>query len=158
MAAYGGSAGGMLMGAVANLRPDLWGAIIAAVPFVDVLNTMSDTTLPLTPPEWPEWGNPLEDAAAYDLIESYSPYDRVTAQAYPPILATGGLSDPRVTYWEPAKWVAKLRELSTGGAPILLKINMDAGHGGASGRFEFLKEIALDYAFALWAIEKGWET
>jgi oligopeptidase B len=157
VAAYGGSAGGMLMGAVENLRPDLWGAIIAAVPFVDVLNTMSDTTLPLTPPEWPEWGNPLEDPAAYDLIASYSPYDRVSAQAYPPVLATGGLSDPRVTYWEPAKWVAKLREVSTSPAPMLLKINMDAGHGGASGRFDFLKEIALDYAFAVWALEKGWE-
>jgi oligopeptidase B len=157
IAAYGGSAGGMLMGAIANLRPDLWGAIIAAVPFVDVLNTMSDTTLPLTPPEWPEWGNPLEDADAYDLIESYSPYDRVTASAYPPVLATGGLSDPRVTYWEPEKWIAKLREFSTGDAPMLLKINMEAGHGGASGRFDFLKEIALDYAFAVWALEKGWE-
>ncbi|RAK65427.1 S9 family peptidase [Phenylobacterium kunshanense] len=156
IAAYGGSAGGMLMGAVANLRPDLWGAIIAAVPFVDVLNTMSDTTLPLTPPEWPEWGNPIEDAAAYDLIASYSPYDQVGAKAYPPILATGGLSDPRVTYWEPAKWVAKLREHATGDAPILLKINMEAGHGGASGRFDFLKEIALDYAFAIWALEKSW--
>ncbi|WP_309089415.1 S9 family peptidase [Phenylobacterium sp.] len=158
LAAYGGSAGGMLMGAVANLRPDLWGAIIAAVPFVDVLNTMSDTTLPLTPPEWPEWGNPIEDPAAYDLIESYSPYDQVKAQAYPPILATGGLSDPRVTYWEPAKWVAKLRDFSTGGAPILLKINMEAGHGGASGRFDFLKEIALDYAFAIWALEGSWKS
>jgi oligopeptidase B len=158
IAAYGGSAGGMLMGAIANLRPDLWGAIIAAVPFVDVLNTMSDTSLPLTPPEWPEWGNPLEDAAAYDLIESYSPYDRVSAQAYPPVLATGGLSDPRVTYWEPQKWIAKLRDFSTGDAPMLLKINMEAGHGGASGRFDFLKEIALDYAFAVWALEKGWET
>jgi len=158
IAAYGGSAGGMLMGAVANLRPDLWGAIIAAVPFVDVLNTMSDTTLPLTPPEWPEWGNPIEDAAAYDLIESYSPYDRVSPQPYPPILATGGLSDPRVTYWEPAKWVAKLREAATGDAPILLKINMEAGHGGASGRFDFLKEIALDYAFAIWAMDGSWKT
>jgi oligopeptidase B len=157
IAAYGGSAGGMLMGAVANLRPELWGAIIAAVPFVDVLNTMSDTTLPLTPPEWPEWGNPLEDPAAYDLIAGYSPYDQVSAQVYPPVLATGGLSDPRVTYWEPAKWVARLREFSAGDAPILLKINMEAGHGGASGRFDFLKEIALDYAFAVWALEKGWE-
>ena len=156
IAAYGGSAGGMLMGAVANLRPDLWGAIIGAVPFVDVLNTMSDTTLPLTPPEWPEWGNPLKDEAAYDLIASYSPYDRVSAQAYPPVLATGGLSDPRVTYWEPAKWIAKLRESSTGDAPMLLKINMEAGHGGASGRFDFLKEIALDYAFAVWALDKDW--
>ena len=157
IAAYGGSAGGMLMGAIANLRPDLWGAIIAAVPFVDVLNTMSDTSLPLTPPEWPEWGNPIENPDAYDLIASYSPYDRVSAQAYPPILATGGLSDPRVTYWEPQKWVARLREVGTGDAPILLKINMEAGHGGASGRFDFLKEIALDYAFAIWALEKGWE-
>lgn len=158
IAAYGGSAGGMLMGAVANLRPDLWGAIIAAVPFVDVLNTMSDTSLPLTPPEWPEWGNPIEDSAAYDLIASYSPYDQVKAQAYPPVLATGGLSDPRVTYWEPAKWVAKLRDHTTGDAPILLKINMEAGHGGASGRFDFLKEIALDYAFAIWAIEERWKS
>jgi oligopeptidase B len=157
VAAYGGSAGGMLMGAVANLRPDLWGAIIAAVPFVDVLNTMSDTSLPLTPPEWPEWGNPIEDAEAYDRILSYSPYDQVKPQAYPPILATGGLSDPRVTYWEPAKWVAKLREHASGGAPILLKINMEAGHGGASGRFDFLKEIALDYAFAIWAIDGAWK-
>jgi oligopeptidase B len=154
--AYGGSAGGMLMGAVANLRPDLWAGIIAAVPFVDVLNTMSDVTLPLTPPEWPEWGNPLEDQAAYDLIASYSPYDNVAAQAYPAVLATGGLSDPRVTYWEPAKWAAKVREATTSDAPVLLKINLDAGHGGASGRFDFLKEIALDYAFAVWAVERGW--
>ncbi|RYF97955.1 MAG: S9 family peptidase, partial [Caulobacteraceae bacterium] len=118
MVAYGGSAGGMLMGAVVNLRPDLWSGIIAAVPFVDVLNTMSDTSLPLTPPEWPEWGNPIEDPEAYDRIASYSPYDQVSAQAYPPVLATGGLSDPRVTYWEPEKWVAKLRQYSTGQAPI----------------------------------------
>jgi oligopeptidase B len=154
--AYGGSAGGMLMGAITNLRPDLWSGIIGAVPFVDVLNTMSDTSLPLTPPEWPEWGNPLEDPEAYDYIASYSPYDNVTAKAYPAVLATGGLSDPRVTYWEPEKWTAKLREHTTSGAPILLKINMEAGHGGASGRFDFLKEIALDYAFAVWAVEKGW--
>jgi len=153
--AYGGSAGGMLMGAIANMRPDLWAGIIGAVPFVDVLNTMSDTTLPLTPPEWPEWGNPLEDEAAYDTIAAYSPYDNITPQPYPPVLATGGLSDTRVTYWEPMKWIAKLRDLSTSGAPMLLKINMDAGHGGASGRFEFLKEIAFDYAFAIWAIERA---
>ena len=157
MVAYGGSAGGMLMGTVVNMRPDLWSGIIAAVPFVDVLNTMSDTSLPLTPPEWPEWGNPLEDEVAYDRIASYSPYDQVAAKPYPPILATGGLSDPRVTYWEPQKWVAKLRDNTTGDAPILLKINMEAGHGGASGRFDFLKEIALDYAFAIWAQEQGWE-
>ena len=154
---YGGSAGGMLMGAIANLRPDLWGGIIAAVPFVDVLNTMSDTTLPLTPPEWPEWGNPIDDPEAYDCIAAYSPYDNVAGKPYPPILATGGLSDPRVTYWEPQKWVAKLRDHTTGDAPILLKINMEAGHGGASGRFDFLKEIALDYAFAIWAVDQGWE-
>ncbi len=154
--AYGGSAGGMLMGAVANMRPDLWGAIVAAVPFVDVLNTMSDTSLPLTPPEWPEWGNPIEDPEAYDRIAGYSPYDQVRRQPYPPILATGGLSDPRVTYWEPAKWVAKLREHNTADTPVLLKINMEAGHGGASGRFDFLKEIALDYAFAIWALDLGW--
>lgn len=153
VAAYGGSAGGMLMGAIVNLRPDLFGAIIAAVPFVDVLNTMSDTSLPLTPPEWPEWGNPLEDEAAYDYIASYSPYDCVSAQAYPPVLATGGLSDPRVTWWEPEKWISKLRDFSTSDSPMLLKINMEAGHGGASGRFDFLKEIALDYAFAVWAIQ-----
>lgn len=156
MVAYGGSAGGMLMGAIANLRPDLWGGVIAAVPFVDVLNTMSDESLPLTPPEWPEWGDPIRDAEAYDRIAGYSPYDQVAAKAYPPILATGGLSDPRVTYWEPEKWVAKLRAHTTGDAPILLKINMEAGHGGASGRFDFLKEIALDYAFAVWALEGRW--
>jgi len=155
--AYGGSAGGMLMGAITNLRPDLWTGIIAAVPFVDVLNTMSDAALPLTPPEWPEWGNPLEDAGAYDRIAGYSPYDQVRDAPYPAVLATGGLSDPRVTYWEPAKWVAKLRAHSTSGDPVLLKINMEAGHGGASGRFDFLKEIALDYAFAVWAVERGWE-
>ncbi len=156
MVAYGGSAGGMLMGAIANLRPDLWAGIIAAVPFVDVLNTMSDTSLPLTPPEWPEWGNPLTDEAAYDRIAAYSPYDNVAPRPYPAVLATGGLSDPRVTYWEPAKWVARLRRETTADAPILLKINMEAGHGGASGRFEFLKEIALDYAFAVWAVQRGW--
>jgi oligopeptidase B len=150
--AYGGSAGGMLMGAITNMRPDLWAGVIAAVPFVDVLNTMSDTSLPLTPPEWPEWGNPIEDAAAYDYIASYSPYDNITGQAYPAFLATGGLSDPRVTYWEPAKFVAKLRPATTSGRPVLLKINMEAGHAGASGRFDFLKEIAFDYAFALRAV------
>jgi oligopeptidase B len=154
--AYGGSAGGMLMGAITNLRPDLWSGVIGAVPFVDVLNTMSDTSLPLTPPEWPEWGNPLEDKEAYDYIASYSPYDNVAAKPYPAVLATGGLSDPRVTYWEPEKWTAKLREHTTSDAPILLKINMEAGHGGASGRFDFLKEIALDYAFAVWAVDRGW--
>ena len=151
--AYGGSAGGMLVGAVANMRPELWGGIIAAVPFVDVLNTMSDTTLPLTPPEWPEWGNPLEDPEAYDYISSYSPYDNVAARPYPAILARAGLSDPRVTWWEPEKWVARLRDHTTSGRPILLATNMEAGHGGASGRFDHLKEVAMDYAFAVWAVE-----
>jgi oligopeptidase B len=149
--AHGGSAGGLLVGAVLNLRPDLWGGVIAAVPFVDVLNTMSDTSLPLTPPEWPEWGNPLVDEAAYDTIAAYSPYDNIAARNYPPVLATGGLSDPRVTYWEPAKFVAKLREY---GAPALLKMNMEAGHGGAAGRFDALKETAFNQAFAIWALER----
>ena len=153
IAAYGGSAGGMLVGAVVNMRPELWGAIIAAVPFVDVLNTMSDLSLPLTPPEWPEWGNPLEDPQAYDYIASYSPYDNIADLPYPAILARGGLSDPRVTWWEPEKWVARLREHTTSDRPILFAVNLDAGHGGASGRFDHLKEVALDYAFAIWAIE-----
>lgn len=153
--AYGGSAGGLLVGAVLNMRPNLWAGVAAAVPFVDVLNTMSDTTLPLTPPEWPEWGNPLTDAAAYDLIASYSPYDQVAARFYPPVLALAGLSDPRVTYWEPAKWVAKLRAHSTGTAPILLRTNMTAGHGGRSGRYEYLREPALIQAFALWAMQRA---
>jgi oligopeptidase B len=147
--AWGGSAGGQLMGAVANLQPDLFGGIIAEVPFVDVLNTMLDDTLPLTPPEWPEWGNPIESAEDFANIASYSPYDNVGAHAYPPILAIGGLTDPRVTYWEPAKWVAKLREKKTGDALLLLKTNMDAGHGGASGRFDRLKETAFSTAFAI---------
>jgi oligopeptidase B len=147
--ANGGSAGGMLMGAVANLAPELFLGIIADVPFVDVLNTMLDKNLPLTPPEWPEWGNPIDSAQDFATIRSYSPYDNVTAKAYPHILATGGLTDPRVTYWEPAKWVAKLRTINTSDNLLLLKINMGAGHGGASGRFERLKETARDFAFAL---------
>ena len=149
--AQGGSAGGMLMGAIANLQPELWAGIIAEVPFVDVLNTMSDEDLPLTPAEWPEWGDPIRDAEAYDQIAAYSPYENVAPRAYPAILATGGLSDPRVTYWEPAKWAAKLRPATTSGQPVLLKINLEAGHGGASGRFDHLKEPALAYAFAIWA-------
>ena len=149
IAAHGGSAGGLLMGAVANLRPDLFSAILAEVPFVDVLNTMCDADLPLTPPEWPEWGNPIKDEAAYRLIASYSPYDNVAAKAYPAIFATGGLTDPRVTYWEPAKWVAKLRRLNAGDNPVLLHTNMEAGHGGASGRFHRLVEVAMVYAFAI---------
>jgi oligopeptidase B len=147
--AEGGSAGGMLMGAIANMAPEKFGGIIAAVPFVDVLNTMLDDTLPLTPPEWPEWGNPIEDEDAYRHIASYSPYDNVTEKPYPPILVLSGLTDPRVTYWEPTKWVAKLRDRTTSDAPILLKTNMGAGHGGASGRFQRLEEIAFEYAFAI---------
>jgi oligopeptidase B len=147
--AQGGSAGGMLMGACVNMAPDAFGGVIAAVPFVDVLNTMLDDTLPLTPPEWPEWGNPIESQEAYEYIASYSPYDNVKAKSYPPILALAGLTDPRVTYWEPAKWVAKLRAKQQGDAPILLKTNMGAGHGGAAGRFQRLEEIAVEYAFAL---------
>lgn len=148
----GGSAGGELMGAVINSDPDLWGAVAAHVPFVDVLATMLDPTLPLTPGEWPEWGNPIEDKAAFELIRSYSPYDQVKAQGYPPLLVTAGLNDPRVTYWEPAKWVAKLRELKTDGNELLLKTNMGAGHGGKSGRFESLKETAEEFAFILWQL------
>ena len=150
--AYGGSAGGMLMGAIANMRPDLWAGVIGAVPFIDVLNTMCDASLPLTPPEWPEWGNPIESEADYKTIAAYSPYDNIAPRPYPAVLSTGGLADPRVTYWEPAKWAAKLRANTTSGRPILLKINMDAGHAGAAGRFDFLKEIALDYAFAIKAV------
>lgn len=153
--AEGGSAGGLLMGAVANLRPDLFAGIVAEVPFVDVLNTMLDDTLPLTPPEWPEWGNPIESASDYALIASYAPYEQVKAQAYPPLLALAGLTDPRVTYWEPAKWVAKLRATRTNDAPLYLKTNMDAGHGGASGRFDALKETALSYAFVLDCVGKA---
>ncbi|MGB3500301.1 MAG: S9 family peptidase [Mesorhizobium sp.] len=147
--AQGGSAGGMLMGAVANMAPDAFGAIIAEVPFVDVLTTMLDDTLPLTPPEWPEWGNPITSKKDYKTIAAYSPYDRVASLPYPPILAVAGLTDPRVTYWEPAKWVARLRDRSVSKAPVLFKINMDAGHSGASGRFSRLEEVAYVFAFAL---------
>lgn len=152
ISASGGSAGGELMGAVINSDPDLWGAVVAHVPFVDVLSTMLDPSLPLTPGEWPEWGNPIEDRAAFDYIRSYSPYDQVRAQAYPPLLVTAGLNDPRVTYWEPAKWVAKLRELKTDDNALLLKTNMGAGHGGKSGRFEGLRETAEEVAFILWQL------
>ena len=146
----GGSAGGELMGAVVNSDPELWGAVVAHVPFVDVLATMLDASLPLTPGEWPEWGNPIEDKAAFELIRSYSPYDNVAAHTYPPMLVTAGLNDPRVTYWEPAKWVAKLRELKTDGNELIFKTNMGAGHGGKSGRFESLHETAEEFAFILW--------
>ena len=137
------------MGAVVNSDPQLWGAVVADVPFVDVLNTMLDDTLPLTPGEWPEWGNPITDQQAFQYIRSYSPYDNVKAQDYPPLLITGGLTDPRVTYWEPAKWAAKLRATKTDDNILLLKINMGAGHGGKSGRWERLHEVAETYGFIL---------
>ncbi|MEC9345567.1 MAG: S9 family peptidase [Pseudomonadota bacterium] len=149
IAIHGGSAGGMLVGAAANMRPDLWRAVVAEVPFVDCLTTILDASLPLTPPEWTEWGNPIESEEIYRLMLSYSPYDNVAATAYPAMLVTGGLTDPRVTYWEPAKWVAKLRATRTNDSLLLLKINMEAGHAGSAGRFDKLKEIATNYAFLL---------
>lgn len=152
ISASGGSAGGELMGAIVNSDPELWGAVVAHVPFVDVLATMLDESLPLTPGEWPEWGNPITDEAAFTLIRSYSPYDNVRAQAYPPMLITGGLNDPRVTYWEPAKWAAKLRATKTDDHVLLLKTNMGAGHGGKSGRFDSLREDAEEQAFILWQL------
>ena len=149
IAIAGGSAGGQLMGAAVNQAPQLWGAVAAHVPFVDVLNTMLDDTLPLTPIEWPEWGNPIEDRDAFEYIRSYSPYDQLRPRDYPPILVTAGLNDPRVTYWEPAKYVAKMRTLKTDDNPLLLKTNMGAGHGGRSGRYDRLYEVAEEYAFIL---------
>jgi oligopeptidase B len=150
--AAGGSAGGELMGVVVNTNPELWGGVAAHVPFVDVLNTMQDESLPLTPGEWPEWGNPIVDVDAFKLIQSYSPYDQVRAQKYPPLFVTAGLNDPRVTYWEPAKWVAKLRSVKTDANVLMLKTNMGAGHGGKSGRFESLREDAEEAVFFLWQL------
>lgn len=144
--ACGGSAGGLLMGAIANMRPDLYTGIIAQVPFVDVVTTMLDESIPLTTGEFDEWGNP-KDKTYYDYMLSYSPYDQVKAQNYPAMLVTTGLHDSQVQYWEPTKWVAKLREMKTDKNPLLLKIEMDYGHGGASGRFAKFKEVALEYAF-----------
>ena len=149
IAIAGGSAGGSLMGAVVNDAPDLWGAVAAHVPFVDILNTMLDTSLPLTPIEWDEWGDPIQDPEAFRYIQSYSPYDQVEAMNFPPMLVTGGLNDPRVTYWEPAKWVAKIRHLKTDNNLLLLKTEMGAGHGGRSGRYDSLKQYAEEYAFIL---------
>ncbi len=151
LVAMGGSAGGLLVGAAMNIDPSLFSGVIAAVPFVDVVNTISDPSLPLTPPEWNEWGNPIEDADAYRYMMSYSPYDNVTEQAYPHLFATAGLTDPRVTYWEPAKWVARLRDRRTDDGLTLFRTNMGAGHGGASGRFDALEERAEEWAFALMA-------
>ena len=144
----GGSAGGLLMGAVMNLEPKMWKGIVAAVPFVDVINTMLDESIPLTTGEFDEWGNPKVEKF-FDYIFSYSPYDQVEAKDYPATLVTTGLHDSQVQYWEPAKWVAKLREVKTDKNPLLLHTNMDAGHGGASGRFQRIKEVAREYAFLL---------
>ena len=152
IAISGGSAGGELMGAVLNQAPELWGAVVAHVPFVDVLNTMLDAELPLTPPEWDEWGNPIKDPEAFDSIASYCPYTQTSRRAYPPIFVTAGLNDPRVTYWEPAKWVAKLRHVKTDRNILLLKTNMGAGHAGKTGRFERLREVADEQAFILLAM------
>jgi oligopeptidase B len=148
VAIEGGSAGGLLMGAVVNLRPDLFRAVLSHVPFVDVMNTMLDSSLPLTVPEYEEWGNP-NDSEAFSYMLSYSPYDNLKAGAYPAMLVKTSLNDSQVMYWEPAKYVAKLRTLKTNDTPLLLHTNMSAGHGGSSGRYDYLKEIALDYAFLL---------
>ena len=145
----GGSAGGLLVGAVANIAPELFAGVVADVPFVDALTTMMDETLPLTPAEWLEWGDPIRDQPAFEAIRSYSPYDNVKPQVYPPILAIAGLTDPRVTYWEPTKWVQRLRATMTGGGPVILRTDTDAGHGGQPGRFDQLGEVAMIYAFAL---------
>ena len=150
--AWGQVYSGTLTGVVANTDPELWGAVVSHVPFVDVLNTILDADLPLTRLEWPEWGNPIEDAAAFRLIRSYSPYDQISRQRYPPMLVTSGLNDPRVTYWEAAKYVAKLRATKTDANLLLLKTNMGAGHGGKSGRWEALHEVAEEYAFVLLAL------
>jgi len=146
--AMGGSAGGLLMGAVVNMRPDLFKGVIAAVPFVDVVTTMLDESIPLTTFEFDEWGNP-KNKEYYDYMKSYSPYDNVEAKDYPAMLVTTGLHDSQVQYWEPAKWVAKMREMKTDKNPLILHTNMEAGHGGASGRFRALKEVAMEYAFLL---------
>jgi oligopeptidase B len=146
--AQGGSAGGLLMGAVTNLAPDMWKGVIAQVPFVDVINTMLDESIPLTTNEYDEWGNP-NNKEAYDYMKSYNPYENIEKKNYPNILVTAGLHDSQVQYFEPAKWVAKLRAMKTDKNALLLKTNMDYGHGGASGRFDYLKEVAVIYAFML---------
>jgi oligopeptidase B len=145
----GGSAGGLLMGAVANMRPDLWRAVVAEVPFVDVVTTMSDESLPLTVTEWEEWGNPRDDPVAYSYMKSYSPYDNVRQVEYPSVYVTAGLNDPRVGFWEPAKWVAKLRANKTDGNPLLLRTEMGAGHQGPSGRYDAWRDEARVQAFIL---------
>ena len=149
IAISGASAGGTLVGAVVKEAPELWGAAHLQVPFVDVLNTMLNADLPLTPPEWPEWGNPIKDKDAFEYIRSYSPYDQLMPGEYPPIFVTAGLNDPRVTYWEPAKYVAKLRAVKTDDSLVLLKTDTGSGHGGRSGRFARWYEIAEEFAFML---------
>jgi len=151
LVAQGGSAGGLLMGAIANMRPDLFRAVVADVPFVDVINTMMDASIPLTAQEWQQWGDP-HDSTQYAYMRSYSPYDNVERKAYPWILVTTSLNDSQVGYWEPAKWVAKLRALKTDSNPLLLKVNMAGGHGGSSGRYDVLRERAFRYAFILDAV------
>ena len=154
IAINGGSAGGLLMGAVTNMRPELYGCVVADVPFVDVINTISDASLPLTPPEWEEWGNPITSAQEYHTILQYSPYDNVQAMDYPPMLFNSGISDEQVTYWEPAKMVAKLRSLKKDNNLLLLNMNMHAGHAGASKRYEWIEEEAFNYAFILTQLAK----
>jgi oligopeptidase B len=154
LAANGGSAGGLLMGVIANLRPDLFKVIVADVPFVDVINTMLDASIPLTAQEWEQWGNPAKKAE-FDYLRQYSPYDNVEAKAYPRMLVTSGVNDSRVAYWEPTKWVAKLRATKTDSNPLLLKMNMGAGHGGSSGRYERLKETAFRFAFIIDQVSIG---
>ena len=146
--AYGGSAGGLLMGAIVNMNPELYNGVIAAVPFVDVITTMLDDTIPLTTGEFDEWGDP-NNKEHYDYMKSYSPYDNIVVQDYPNMLVTTGLHDSQVQYWEPAKWVAKIRVYKTDENKLFLYTNMDAGHGGASGRFEALKETAKEYSFLI---------
>jgi len=153
--AHGYSAGGLLVGAALNMRPDLWGAVIGQAPFVDILNTMSDASHPLVPLTRPVWGDPLANGADYDNIAGYSPYDNVAARPYPPVLATTAVADDRVGFWEPAKWIARLRARSTSGAPMLLHTEMSGGHAGAAGRFDELDQIARMYAFAAWALRTG---
>ena len=150
---HGGSAGGLLVGAVLNMRPEILGGAIADVPFVDVLNTILDDSLPLTPGEWSQWGNPIESKKAFDDIRAYSPYDNLASTDYPPVLVTAGVSDPRVTYWEPAKWVARLRSVKTDNNVLLLKTNMTSGHFGKTGRFAGLEDSARSTAFALNVVE-----
>jgi oligopeptidase B len=155
---HGYSAGGLLTGVAANLRPDLWGAVIGQAPFVDMLNTMSDATHPLVPLTRPVWGDPLSDPQAYDYIASYSPYENIARQPYPPVLATTAVGDDRVGFWEPAKWIAALRARSTSGAPMLLHVELSGGHAGAGGRFEEYAQIARMYGFAIWALETDGRT